>query len=71
MVAVAATVANAVAAALSPLGIEVRDLPLSPAQVWRLANESGVARDQTSVRAFVPSPLAGEGSANRSTDSVG
>jgi carbon-monoxide dehydrogenase large subunit len=36
MVAVAATAANAVAAALRPLGIEVRELPLSPAQLWKL-----------------------------------
>ncbi len=38
MVAVAATAANAVAAALAPLGVELRALPLSPAQVWRLVN---------------------------------
>jgi carbon-monoxide dehydrogenase large subunit len=38
MVAVAATAANAVAAALAPLGIEVRALPLSPARVWALIN---------------------------------
>ena len=36
MVAVAATAANAVAAALAPLGIEVRELPLSPANIWKL-----------------------------------
>jgi len=40
MVAVAATAANAVAAALVPLEIEVRELPLSPANVWRLLNGS-------------------------------
>jgi carbon-monoxide dehydrogenase large subunit len=38
MVAVAATMANAVAAALKPLGVEVRDLPLSPARLWRMVN---------------------------------
>jgi carbon-monoxide dehydrogenase large subunit len=38
MVAVAATAANAVAAALAPLGVEVRALPLSPARVWALIN---------------------------------
>jgi aerobic carbon-monoxide dehydrogenase large subunit len=38
MVAVAATAANAVAAALSSLGVEVRELPLSPAHLWRLVN---------------------------------
>jgi carbon-monoxide dehydrogenase large subunit len=36
MVAVAATAANAVAAALAPLGVELRDLPLSPAHLWTL-----------------------------------
>jgi carbon-monoxide dehydrogenase large subunit len=36
MVAVAATAANAVAAALAPLGVEVRELPLSPALVWNM-----------------------------------
>ncbi|HEU5272113.1 MAG TPA: xanthine dehydrogenase family protein molybdopterin-binding subunit [Xanthobacteraceae bacterium] len=35
MVAVAATAANAVAAALKPLGAELRELPLSPALIWR------------------------------------
>ncbi len=39
MVAVAATVANAVAAALKPMGVEVRDLPLSPAAVWQVIND--------------------------------
>src|SRR6185503_16482346 len=41
MVAVAACTANAVAAALQPLGIEVRDLPLSPARLWGLVNGDG------------------------------
>jgi carbon-monoxide dehydrogenase large subunit len=35
-VAVAATAANALAAALEPLGVEIRDLPLSPARLWHL-----------------------------------
>ena len=38
MVAVAATAANAVAAALAPLGVEVRELPLSPARLWALTH---------------------------------
>jgi carbon-monoxide dehydrogenase large subunit len=38
MVAVAATMANAVAAALKPLGVEVRDLPLSPVRLWKMVN---------------------------------
>ncbi len=41
MVAVAACTGNAVAAALKPLGIEVRDLPLSPAKLWGLLNGGG------------------------------
>ena len=39
MVAVAATAANAVAAALKSLGVDIRDLPLSPARVWQLINK--------------------------------
>jgi carbon-monoxide dehydrogenase large subunit len=41
MVAVAACAANAVAAALKPLGLELRDLPLSPARLWGLVNGGG------------------------------
>ncbi|MBM3530014.1 MAG: xanthine dehydrogenase family protein molybdopterin-binding subunit [Alphaproteobacteria bacterium] len=44
MVAVAATMANAVAAALAPLSVEVRELPLSPSRVWALAQGAGPAR---------------------------
>jgi hypothetical protein len=29
-------VANAVAAALAPLGVELRELPLSPSRIWEL-----------------------------------
>jgi carbon-monoxide dehydrogenase large subunit len=41
MVAVAATTANAVSAALAPLGVEVRELPLSPARIWELVHAGG------------------------------
>ena len=41
MVAVAATAANAVAAALVSLGVEVRELPLSPAHLWKLVKGNG------------------------------
>jgi carbon-monoxide dehydrogenase large subunit len=41
MVAVAATAANAVAAALASLGVEVRELPLSPAHLWKLVKGNG------------------------------
>ena len=34
-----AAVANAVADALAPLGVEVRDLPLTPDRLYRLINE--------------------------------
>ena len=44
MVAVAATVANAVSAALRPLGVEVRHLPLSPAAIWNSMNGEGNRR---------------------------
>jgi aerobic carbon-monoxide dehydrogenase large subunit len=44
MVAVAAAVANAVAAALAPLGVELRELPLSPAYLWRLIKAAESAR---------------------------
>ena len=44
MVAVAATMANAVAAALKPLGVEVRDLPLSPARLWQMVNGARSSR---------------------------
>ena len=36
---VGGVVANAVAAALAPLGVEPRALPLSPPRVWELVNE--------------------------------
>jgi len=34
-----------VAAALKPLRIELRDLPLSPARLWALVNGGGVAKN--------------------------
>jgi CO/xanthine dehydrogenase Mo-binding subunit len=40
MVAVAATAANAVAAALAPLGVEIRKLPLSPARLWQAIRQA-------------------------------
>jgi carbon-monoxide dehydrogenase large subunit len=36
-----AAIANAVADALAPLGVEVSELPLSPESVWRLTNKLG------------------------------
>jgi carbon-monoxide dehydrogenase large subunit len=44
MVAVAATAANAVAAALAPLGVQVRELPLTPTRIWAMLQDArGVA----------------------------
>jgi aerobic carbon-monoxide dehydrogenase large subunit len=42
IIPVGGVIANAVAAALAPLGIAPRELPLSPARVWELINESRV-----------------------------
>ena len=42
MVAVAGAVSNAVGAALAPLGIEPRELPLSPPNIWKLVQEAGL-----------------------------
>jgi aerobic carbon-monoxide dehydrogenase large subunit len=41
IIPVGGVIANAVAAALAPLGVEPRDLPLSPPNVWHLINASG------------------------------
>ncbi|MCC6891008.1 MAG: xanthine dehydrogenase family protein molybdopterin-binding subunit [Hyphomicrobiales bacterium] len=48
IVAVAAAVANAVTAALSSLGVQARELPLSPPRVWKLV---ALARAQSEQRA--------------------
>jgi carbon-monoxide dehydrogenase large subunit len=40
IVPVGGVIANAVAAALKSLGVEPRDLPLSPPRVWKMINES-------------------------------
>ncbi len=40
IVAVAAAVSNAVSAALSSFGVQVRNLPLSPPRVWQLVRDS-------------------------------
>jgi len=36
--------ANAIAAALAALGVEVRDLALSPANIWQLVAKSSARR---------------------------
>ena len=40
IVAVGGVVCNAVAAALAPLGVQPRDLPLSPDRIWKLIQDS-------------------------------
>ncbi len=40
IIPVGGVIANAVAAALGPLGVQPRGLPLSPPRVWQLINES-------------------------------
>src|SRR5207248_9710245 len=40
IIPVGGVVANAVAAALSPLGVEPRELPLSPSRIWQLIEEA-------------------------------
>lgn len=49
IVAVAGATANAVAAALAPLGVTIRDLPLTPPNLWRLIRDvrDGNARGKT------------------------
>jgi carbon-monoxide dehydrogenase large subunit len=43
VIPVAGVISNAVAAALGPLGVEVRDLPLTAQNVWRLIQRAGRA----------------------------
>ncbi|MET0722062.1 MAG: xanthine dehydrogenase family protein molybdopterin-binding subunit [Tardiphaga sp.] len=40
IVAVAAATANAIAAALAPLGVEIHHLPLTPPRLWRLIQDA-------------------------------
>ena len=42
IIPVGGIIANAVAAALKPLGVEPRELPLSPPRVWQLIQAAGV-----------------------------
>jgi aerobic carbon-monoxide dehydrogenase large subunit len=44
IIPVGGVIANAVAAALHPLGVEPRELPLSPPRVWELIEEARAAR---------------------------
>jgi carbon-monoxide dehydrogenase large subunit len=40
VIPVGGVIANAVAAALAPLGVEIRDLPLTPQRLWRKISEA-------------------------------
>jgi carbon-monoxide dehydrogenase large subunit len=44
VIPVGGVIANAVADALTPLGVEPRELPLSPPRVWQLINEAQTAK---------------------------
>ena len=46
IIPVAGVIANAVASALSSLGVEPRELPLSPPRVWELIQSAGPAAAQ-------------------------
>ena len=48
IIPVGGVIANAVADALSSLGVEPRELPLSPARIWHLAREAKAARAEAS-----------------------
>jgi CO/xanthine dehydrogenase Mo-binding subunit len=43
IVAVAAAIGNAVAAALASFGVEPKELPLTPARIWRLVQNAQTA----------------------------
>ena len=43
IIPVGGAVANAVAAALRPLGVEPRQLPLTPPRIWQLIQDAGRA----------------------------
>jgi aerobic carbon-monoxide dehydrogenase large subunit len=45
LIAVGGVIANAVAAALRSMSVEPRDLPLSPARIWRLIQQAKTSND--------------------------
>jgi carbon-monoxide dehydrogenase large subunit len=56
VIPVGGVIANAVAAALAPLGVEPHDLPLSPERVWRLINAAeNAAKNPTKSTSSVKS----------------
>src|SRR5262249_52745930 len=61
IVSVAATIGNAVAAALVKFGAEPKELPLTPARIWALIEQSGSdthASPYALVSAFCPRPIS-------------
>ena len=50
IIPVAGVIANAVASALSSLGVEPRELPLSPVRVWELIQSAGSAGAEPTMR---------------------
>jgi carbon-monoxide dehydrogenase large subunit len=50
VIPVAGVIANAVAAALKPLGVEPRELPLSPPRLWQLIHDAQVAAGVSAKR---------------------
>ena len=52
IVAVAATTANAVAAALASLGVEPNELPLTPPRIWRLIQQAKARSASAEVNQF-------------------
>ena len=52
MVAVAASTANAVAAALASLGVEPNELPLTPPRIWRLIQQAKARSASAEVNQF-------------------
>jgi carbon-monoxide dehydrogenase large subunit len=43
VIPVGGVISNAVAAALAPLGVQVRDLPLSPHRIWRMISKRRIS----------------------------
>jgi CO/xanthine dehydrogenase Mo-binding subunit len=44
-----AAVANAIADALSPLGVSIEEFPLIPDRIWQLINENRSSREEPSL----------------------
>jgi len=60
IIPVGGVIANAVAAALRPLGIEPRELPLSPPRLWALIAEAREGSDASKQAPVTERPVAGK-----------